>query len=119
MLKIEYSIQDFSAITEGGFSGKPKDVVYLVVLADWIKRSYWQVKNCLRDDVSKGFEFSDPARLELCLDFPEAIRSFVVTHPKRTNKHPKYGFDADGFIWMSAPSQSWMAFLRRSSIAYT
>lgn len=93
ILKNEYSIQDFNATIEGGFSGKPKDVVYLIVLADWIKRSYWQVKNCLRDDVSKGFEFSDPARLELCLDFLEAIRSFVVAHPERTNKHPKYGFD--------------------------
>lgn len=40
ILKIEYSIQDFNATIEGGFSGKPKDVVYLIVLADWIKRSY-------------------------------------------------------------------------------
>lgn len=90
ILKIEYNIQDFNATIEGGFSGKPKDVVYLIVLADWIKRSYWQVKNFQRNDVSKGFEFSDPARLELCLDFLEAIRSFVVAHPERTNKHPKY-----------------------------
>lgn len=51
ILKNEYSIQDFNATIDGGFSGKPKDVVYLIVLADWIKRSYWQVKNCLRDDV--------------------------------------------------------------------
>ena len=80
ILKNEYSIQDFNATIEGGFSGKPKDVVFLIVL-------------CLRDDVSKGFEFSDPARLELCLDFLEAIRSFVIAHPERTNKHPKYGFD--------------------------
>ena len=63
ILKNEYSIQDFNATIEGGFSGKPKDVVYLIVLADWIKRSYWQVKNCLHDDVSKGFEFSDPQGL--------------------------------------------------------
>ena len=41
ILKNEYSIQDFNATIEGGFSGKPKDVVYLIVLADWIKRSYW------------------------------------------------------------------------------
>lgn len=93
ILKIEYSIQDFNATIEGRFSGKPLDVVYLVVLDDWIKRSYWLVKNCLRDDVSNGFEFSDHARLELCLDFFESIRSFVVEHPKRTNKHPKYEFD--------------------------
>ena len=65
----------------------------MIVLADWIKRSYWQVKNCLRDDVSKGFEFSDLARLELCLDFLEAICSFVVAHSERTNEHSKYGFD--------------------------
>lgn len=91
-LKINYSIQDFNATIEGGFSGEPKDVIYLIVLADWIKRSYWQIKNCLRDDVSKGFEFSDSARLELSLDFLEAIRSFVVAHPEGTNKHPKYGF---------------------------
>lgn len=33
ILKNEYSIQDFNATIEGGFSGKPKDVVYLIVLA--------------------------------------------------------------------------------------
>lgn len=39
ILKTKYSIQDSNATIEGGFSGKPKDVVYLIVLADWIKHS--------------------------------------------------------------------------------
>lgn len=30
MLKSSYSIQDFNETIEGGFSGKPKDVVYLI-----------------------------------------------------------------------------------------
>ena len=32
ILKINYTIQDFNATIEGGFSGKPKDVVHLIVL---------------------------------------------------------------------------------------
>ena len=53
MLKSSYSIQDFNETIEGGVSGKPKDVVYLIMFADWIKRSYWQIKKCLRADIMR------------------------------------------------------------------
>ena len=63
VLKVNYSVQDFNKTIENGFSGSPKDAVYLIVLADWIRDSYRRIKDCLRDDVANGFAFSDAAQL--------------------------------------------------------
>lgn len=105
MLKVKYSIQDFNETVQEGFSGAPKDVVYLIVLADWIKDSCWRIKGCLREDVSSGFKFSNIERLKLCREFLEAIRAIVVAHPVSVSKHREYGFDG-GRICVDIRSKS-------------
>ena len=93
ILKVNYSVQDFNKTIENGFSGLPKDVVYLIVLADWIRDSYRRIKDCLRDDVANGFAFSDAAQLDCYWKFFKAIRSAVVAHPVGSSQHRDYGFD--------------------------
>lgn len=44
ILKAKYSIQDFNSTIGGGFLPNPKDTVYLVALATWIKDAFWQIK---------------------------------------------------------------------------
>ena len=99
ILKLNYSIQDFNSTIEGGFSGTPKDVVYLIVLATWIKDSYWRIKSkCLRKDVASGFEFSRCQDLILRREYLKAVRSAVVAHPVDTSQHEDYGFGPEGRI---------------------
>lgn len=93
VLKINYSVQDFNKTIENGFSGSPKDVVYLIVLADWIRDSYRRIKDCLRDDVVNGFVFSNAAQLDCYWRLFKAIRSIVVAHPVGSSQHREYGFD--------------------------
>ena len=93
VLKVDYSVQDFNKTIENGFSVSPKDVVYLIVLADWIRDSYRRIKDCLRDDVVNGFVFSDAAQLDCYWKFFKAIRSIVVAHPVGSSQHREYGFD--------------------------
>ena len=99
ILKINYSIQDFNETIKGGFSGTPKDVVYLIVLATWIKDSFWRIKSkCLRENVADGFRFSRWQELDLRRKYLEAVRSAVVAHPVSTDQHDAYGFGAEGRI---------------------
>ena len=95
VLKANFSVQDFNKTIEGGFAGQPKDVIYLIVLTDWIGDSYWQIKKCLRDDVVRGFRFSGAEQLGLCRKFLKALRSAVVAHPLGTDQHGDYGFGGD------------------------
>lgn len=92
VLKANFSVQDFNKTIECGFAAQPKDVIYLIVLADWICDSYRRIKDCLRDDVARGFWFSDTERLDLYGKFLKALRSAVVAHPLTTDRHSDYGF---------------------------
>ena len=99
VLKANYSIQDFNATIEDGFSDDPKDVVYLIVLATWIKDAYWQIKSrCLREDVASSYVFSKEEALEKSRAYIDAVRSAVVAHPLDTSRHGEYGFGDNGRI---------------------
>lgn len=93
--KASFSVQDFNKSIECGFAVQPKDVIYLIVLVDWISDSYRRIKDCLRDDVVRGFNFSDAERLGLYRKFLKALRSAVVAHPLTTDRHGDYGFGGD------------------------
>ena len=53
ILKAKYSIQDFNSTIGGGFLPNPKDTVYLVALATWIKDAFWQIKGTVFEKRSK------------------------------------------------------------------
>lgn len=107
VLKMDYSIQDFNDTIADGFSGFRKDVVYLIVLATWIKDAYWGIKSgCLREDVALGFKFSELNKLEVCRDYLAAVRSMVVAHPLNSTNHGDYGFGAEGRICVDIRGRS-------------
>ena len=90
ILKAKYSIQDFNSTIGGGFLPNPKDTVYLVALATWIKDAFWQIKeNCLRKEIKNDFEFS-----------------VVIAHPLNSTRHQDYGFGPEGRICIDIRGKS-------------
>lgn len=60
----------------------PKDTVYLVALATWIKDAFWQIKgNCLRKEIENDFEFSKQSELDDASKYLQVVRSVVIAHP--------------------------------------
>lgn len=53
ILKAKYSIQDFNSTIGGGFLPNPKDTVYLVALATWIKDASGKLKGTVFEKRSK------------------------------------------------------------------
>ncbi len=72
-----------------------KEIVYIVVLVDWIKSSFKKIKSLVIQDVIKKYKFSNEDRLKQAKDYFEAIRSYAVAHPLETTRHSNYGFDGD------------------------
>ena len=94
ILKVNYSIHDFNSTINGGFSPNPKDTVYLVALATWIKDAYWQIKrNCLRKEIENDFKF-------------QVVRSAVIAHPLNSTRHQDYGFGPEGRICIDIRGKS-------------
>lgn len=107
ILKVNFSIQDFNSTINGGFSPNPKDTVYLVALATWIKDAYWQIKsNCLRKEVENGFKFSKHSELDEASKYLQAVRSVVIAHPLNSTRHQDYGFGSEGRICIDIRGKS-------------
>lgn len=93
ILKAKYSIQDFNSTIGGGFLPNPKDTVYLVALATWIKDAFGQIKeNCLRKEIKNDFEFSKQSELDDASKYLQVVRSVVIAHPLNSTRHQDYGF---------------------------
>lgn len=107
ILKAKYSIQDFNSTINGGFSPNPKDTVYLVALATWIKDAYWQIKrNCLRKEIENDFEFSKHSELDDASKYLQVVRSAVIAHPLNSTRHQDYGFGSEGRICIDIRGKS-------------
>lgn len=107
VLKVNYSIQDFNSTINGGFSPNPKDIVYLVALATWIKEAYWQIKrNCLRKEIESGFEFSKHSELDDASKYLQVVRSAIIAHPLNSTRHQDYGFGSEGRICIDIRGKS-------------
>lgn len=107
ILKVNYSIQDFNSTINGGFSPNPKDTVYLVALATWIKDAYWQIKrSCLRKEIENDFEFSKQSELGDASKYLQVVRSAVIAHPLNSTRHQDYGFGTEGRICIDIRGKS-------------
>ena len=107
ILKANYSIQDFNSTIGGGFLPNPKDTVYLVALATWIKDAFWQIKeNCLRKEIKNDFEFSKQSELDDASKYLQVVRSVVIAHPLNSTRHQDYGFGPEGRICIDIRGKS-------------
>lgn len=93
--KVNYSIQDFNATVEGGFTQRRKDIVFLVALTGWIVEAAEKIPECYRKETTRTFAYSRERELAACREYFMAVRSFVLAHPLSTDRHPKFGLDGD------------------------
>lgn len=67
--KVNYSIQDFNATIENGFTQNRKDIIFLVALTDWIIEATEKIPECYRDEIVSAFAYSrefELARIRAC-----------------------------------------------------
>lgn len=91
--KISNSITDYNKELKI-IKKEPKDIVYMIMLANWIKETVDAYIELVRYDILQGFQYEE---LKDENEYLKAIRSFVVAHPLSTNRHGKYKLDG-GFI---------------------
>lgn len=93
--KINYSIQDLNSEICNLSVPTMKEVIYVIVLVDWICEAVDSLHKILRKEVKdfigdgKGTDTQKEDR------YFKAIRSFVVAHPLNTNRHEMFGMDGD------------------------
>ena len=94
--KIAYCIQDFNATIQGGFdTSSREDVVYLLVLTDWICDAMPQLRRCIRTDVMASFAYSAASSFDEMHGFFSALRSFALSHPSSTDRHKHFHLDGN------------------------
>ena len=93
--KVNYSIQDFNATIENGFTQNRKDIIFLVALTDWIIEATEKIPECYHDESVSAFVYSRESELAAYKEFFKAVRSFVLAHPLGTDRHPKFGLNGD------------------------
>lgn len=93
--KINFVIQDLNYEIRNLSEPTMKEVIYVIVLVDWICAATELLHNLLRSDVSELIKISNNEEIERTLRYFKAIRSFVVAHPLNTNRHKDYGLDGD------------------------
>jgi len=91
--KIGYSIQDINGELEYLAAPSMKDVVFVIVLIDWIREAVKALPALIRDDLIKGFVFLKQDELDRAEKYFIALRSFVVAHPLSTDRHKPLGLD--------------------------
>lgn len=93
--KINYCIQDLNHEIESLSNPSMKEVVFVIVLVDWIREAVNALPNLLIDGLTKEFTYSKHTELDQANKYLSAIRSFAVAHPLSTNRHKDYGLDGD------------------------
>ena len=95
MQKINYSIQDLNNMIKQISVFDYKNVVFVVVLVDWIKESVDKIIDSIDKRIMADFEYKDKDNLKKYKNYFRAIRSFIVAHPLSTTKHKDLGFDGN------------------------
>lgn len=107
--KIDFCIQDLNReIPNLDIDITMKEVVYVIVLVDWICEAVDSLHKILRKEVIDFLNIHNSDEIEQAKQFFKAIRSFVVAHPLNTNRHEKYGMDGD-LICVDIRSRNTMA----------
>lgn len=92
--KIRFSIEDINEVLSKN-ELEPCDIVFVIVLVDWIKDSYSKIFEKFKEKVAEKFVYSKSVQLARAKKYFVAIRSYVVAHPMNTTKHDDFGFDGD------------------------
>lgn len=93
--KIDYCIQDLNHEIDALKEPSMKEVVYVIVLIDWIREAVKALPELLIDGLISKFVYPKQSEIEMANNYFMAIRSFAVAHPLSTNRHKAYGFDGD------------------------
>ena len=93
--KINYSICDLNDEMQYFSDFKPKDIIYIISLIDWIVEAFDACKKLIRKDIISNYSYSKQDELEVATKFFKALRSYVVAHPLSTDRHGKYGLDGN------------------------
>ena len=105
--KINYCIQDLNREFHNLSDKTMKELVFIIVLVDWICEAYTELPKILRKDIVDKDNYLEKAEVVESLKFFKALRSFVVAHPLGTNRHGKFGLDGD-FICVDIMSKTSM-----------
>ena len=89
----------------------PKEVVYTIVIIDWIREAFDTLVSCCRPDVMTSFSSTREEEYKKAIKFFVAIRSFIVAHPSNTSRHKDYGFDGSFLCEDLNPLKSHIPFL--------
>lgn len=93
--KINYSIQDLNNEQQNLSNPSMKEVVFVVVLVDWICEAMSEIVKTLKPEVAQKYTYKNEKDIQKALQFFKAVRSFLVAHPLSTNRYKQYGFDGD------------------------
>lgn len=93
--KVNYCIQDLNREIANLSEPTMKEVIYVIVLVDWIREAVDSIHKALRKEVTDFLNISNNEEIRQANDYFKAIRSFVVAHPLNTCRHKKFGMDGD------------------------
>lgn len=79
--KINYCIQDLNSEIGSLSNPSMKEVIFVIVLVDWICEAVDCLPKLLIPDLRDGFSCEYESELEKAKKYFKAIRSFVVAHP--------------------------------------
>ena len=120
--KINYSIQDLNNEIKNVKSDNEeiaKEVIYIVVLVDWIFEAVKSIKKLLKNNLGDRFDFEDDDNVKQAEKYLKALRSFIVAHPLNTDRHEQYGLDGN-FICVDirSPGDSFLSLDQRGEIRF-
>lgn len=93
--KIDFSVQDLNREIENLSKPTMKEVIYVIVLVDWVCEAVDAIHKLLRKEVTNFLKISSNEEIKKSIRYFKAIRSFVVAHPLSTNRHIEFGMDGD------------------------
>ena len=93
--KVCVSIMDLNS--EMKYLDKPeiKDIVFIITLVCWICEAKKSIYDKLIDEVKEHIKLEEDEELKKANEYMKALRSFVIAHPLKTNRHDKFGMDGD------------------------
>lgn len=93
--KVNYSIQALNSEICNLSTPTMKEIIYVIVLVDWIREAVDSIHGILRKEVTDFLGISKGTDIQRADRYFKAIRSFVVAHPLNTNRHKQFGMDGD------------------------
>lgn len=93
--KINFCIQDLNHEIVALNNPSMKEIVYTIVLVDWIREAVNALPNLLIDGLINDFVYTKQPEIDRANKYFVALRSFAVAHPLSTDRHKAFGFDGD------------------------